>query len=101
MNDLALLPRTLVEEYAGVVRLVLSGTRPFLAVAARSHELLVDLAKVEFLGLTVVHVHQVVQLRRLIQVEREFLALLALPSLRRVEASSAATKQLSREVDLP
>jgi hypothetical protein len=46
-------------------------------------------------------VHQVVQLRRLIQVEREFLALLALPSLRRVEASSAATKQLSREVDLP
>lgn len=45
--------------------------------------------------------HQVVQLRRLVQVEGELLALLTLAALHGIESSATATEELSREVDLP
>ena len=101
MNDLALLAGALVEEYSCVVRLVLGRACSFLAVAARGHQLLVDLSEIEFLSLAVVHVHQVVQLRGLVQVEGELLALLTLAPLRGVESSATAAEELRREVDLP
>lgn len=101
MNDLALLAGALVKENTSIVRLVLGRACSFLAVAARCHQLLVDLTEIEFLGLAVVHVHQVVQLRGLVKVEGELLALLTLASFHGVESSATATKELSREVDLP
>ena len=83
MNDLALLAGALVEEYSCVVRLVLGRACSFLAVAARGHQLLVDLSEIEFLSLAVVHVHQVVQLRGLIYVAAT--AALPLTNLLRAE----------------
>jgi len=59
-----------------VVSLILSGTCSFVELLVCSKQLLVDLSKVKFLCLTIVHQHHIVQLRRLIKIKWHFLCFL-------------------------
>lgn len=60
MDDVAFFARVLIQENACLLRLVLGRAPSLLTVAVCSHQLLIDLPQVEFLGLAIVHVHQVV-----------------------------------------